>query len=300
MPLGATTAAADVPGVLSLAGFDAVHGFTTRAGGVSSGDYATLNLGLSSGDDRAAVERNRDILLSHIGVDRDQVCAFNQVHGDRVLVGRRTWFEEDADAAISDRPDLLLVVSAADCFPVLFHDPISGAVGAAHCGWRGSAARLAANVVVAMQHEYGTRPADLRVAVGPGIRGACYQVSPEVAARFVDAGFPEGVVVPDRATSADAGSTEPAGSQAAKYLLDIEAAIAATLTDSGVAPTNIAWLGRCTHCEPAVFYSHRRDAGRTGRLWGFVRATAPATATAGASANSSLTAAAGPASEAGG
>lgn len=276
MPAAATTSVTDVPVILSLRGLGAAHGFTTRTGGISRGDYAALNLGLSSGDHRPAVERNRDILLSHLGVSRDQVCGFNQVHGDRVLVGRRTWFEEDADAAITDRPELVLVVSAADCFPVLFHDPPTGAVGAAHCGWRGTAARLAARVVGAMQREYGSRPADLRVAVGPGIRGACYQVSAEVATKFVEAGFPEGVVTPDRSTSAAPAVLEPSEPAAAKFLLDLEAAIGSTLADAGVQPSNVAWLGRCTHCEPTVFYSHRRDAGRTGRHWAFVRATVPA------------------------
>jgi len=250
-----------VPDVLNSGILDAEHGFTTRAGGASTGPYASLNLGLSSGDEPTAVERNRDILLSSLGVSRDQVCAFNQVHGSRVLVGRPAWFEEDADAAVSDRPDLLLVVSAADCFPVLFHDPATGAVGAAHCGWRGTAARLVENVVMAMQREYGCQPADIRVAVGAGIRGTCYQVTAEVVAQFADAGFPPDVATPD---------TD------GKYLLDLEAALAVSLGDAGVVPTNVAWLGRCTHCESDVFYSHRRDAGRTGRLWAFVRATTPA------------------------
>jgi YfiH family protein len=273
---GATSSFVGTPGVLSLGSLGVEHGFTTRTGGVSSGDYASLNLGLSSGDERAAVERNRDILLAHLGVDRHQVCAFNQVHGDRVLVGRPTWFEEDADAAITDRDDLLLVVSAADCFPVLFHDAVTGAVGAAHCGWRGTEARLVERVVEGMQREYGTRPSDLRVVVGPGIRGTCYQVAAEVATRFVAAGFPEGVVVARPAGAVPGAATSDA--DGATYLLDLEAAIDSTLTAAGVRQDSIEWLGRCTHCEPDVFFSHRRDAGRTGRLWGFVRAGAPGAA----------------------
>ena len=284
MPAVATTTTVGGPGVLTLPSLGVEHGFTTRAGGVSAGAYASLNLGLSSGDERAAVGHNRDILLAHLGVDRGQVCAFNQVHGDRVLVGRPTWFEEDADAAITDRPDLLLVVSAADCFPVLFHDPVSGAVGAAHCGWRGTEARLVARVVEGMRREYGARPADLRVAVGPGIRGACYQVSADVAERFTSAGFPDGVVVPEAApqpvTPAPAQSVTPAPAQLvapapAPAAPQVGPTQTATLSDAGVRRDNIEWLGRCTHCEPDVFFSHRRDAGLTGRSWGFVRAGAP-------------------------
>lgn len=278
-----TPSATGIPGVISLAGFDVVHGVTTRTGGTSTGAYASLNLGLSSGDEREVVERNRDRLLAHLGVDRSQVCAFNQVHGARVLVARPGWFEEDADAAVSDDPDLLLVVSAADCFPVLFHDPVTGAVGAAHCGWRGTEARLAAKVVEVMQQQYGTRPADLKIAVGPGIRGGCYQVAAEVAERFMVAGFPAGVVTPAAGVGRADGAAEPRTTQA-RYLLDLEAAIAATLAQAGVPADNVAWLGRCTHCEPEVFYSHRRDAGRTGRLWAFIRAAEPRSAAVGAGA----------------
>lgn len=263
MPSARTGAApkrsADAPGLVRLSSLGAEHGFTTRRGGVSAGPYGSLNLGLSSGDDRTVVERNRDILLTHLGTTRDRVCAFNQVHGARVLVGRPTWFEEDADAAVSDDPDLLVVVSAADCFPVLFHDPMTGAVGAAHCGWRGTAARLAEEVVATMTREYGSRPADLRVAVGPGIRGGCYQVSADVAARFTEAGFPESLYPPD----------------GDRFLLDIEAAIGLSLKAAGVRDEQVEYLGRCTHCEPDEFYSHRRDAGLTGRSWAFVRATSP-------------------------
>lgn len=257
MPVGDATAVTSPPGVLRVPGLGTEHGFTTRNGGVSSGAFTSLNLGLSSGDDRQLVEANRDRLLAHVGVERERVCAFNQVHGTNVLVGRPTWFEEDADAGITDRPDLLLVVSAADCFPVLFHDQASGAVGAAHCGWRGTEARLVAEVAKAMHREYGTAAADLRVAVGPGIRGACYQVSAPVAERFTAAGF-AAAVTPDAVPG--------------KFLLDLEAALAATFAEVGVPAGNVEWLARCTHCEPATFYSHRRDAGTTGRLWGFIRA----------------------------
>lgn len=247
------------------------HGFTTRRGGVSGGPYDSLNLGLSSGDDRATVERNRDLLLASLGLTRSAVCAFDQVHGVRVLVGRPTWFEEEADAAISDDPDLLVVVSAADCFPVLFHDTTGGAVGAAHCGWRGAAGRLPETVVRAMTATYGTAPEDLHVAVGPGIRGTCYEVSDDVARRFVAAGLGACLVRPAQGERA---GTAPGAGHVGGWLLDIEAAIRQSLRAAGVAPERIDVMGRCTHCEPELFYSHRRDAGRTGRSWAFVRATA--------------------------
>ncbi|MEJ2288044.1 MAG: polyphenol oxidase family protein, partial [Deinococcales bacterium] len=192
------------------------HGFTLRGGGVSGGAYASLNLGLSSGDAPEAVEANRDRLLAALGYGRDDVCAFHQVHGRRVLDGTPGWFVEQADAATSATPGRLLVVSVADCLPLLFVDPVRGAVGAAHCGWRGTVQGLAGEVVRAMSQRYGSRPADLRVAIGPGIQGPCYQVGP------------------------------------------------------GVRPQRVWSAAACTHCEPDRFYSHRRDAGVTGRHWAFI------------------------------
>jgi len=115
-----------VSSLLRAAAWDVTHGFTTRAGGVSVGPYLGLNLGLSSGDDGATVERNRDLLLGDLGYSRAQVVAFHQVHGDRVLSGDPGWFVDEADAAVTDRADVLLVVSTADCVPLLFHDPRQG------------------------------------------------------------------------------------------------------------------------------------------------------------------------------
>lgn len=230
------------------------HGFTTRAGGVSSGAYASLNLGLSSGDEEEAVEANRERLLSALGFERGDVCAFHQVHGDRVLAGDASWFAERADAATTNVPGRLLVVSVADCLPLLFFDPVAGAVGAAHCGWRGTVAGLAGTVVARMRERYGTRPADLRVAIGPGIQGSCYQVGGEVVDAFREAGFPATVATPD-----DDG----------RHRLDLVAANRWALARSGVADGHIWSAELCTHCRPELF-SHRRDAGKTGRHWAFI------------------------------
>ncbi len=231
------------------------HGFTVRAGGVSTGPYASLNLGLSSGDAPGRVEANRDRLLRGLGVARQDVCAFSQVHGDRVLDGSPSWFEHDGDAATTDRRGTLLVVSVADCFPLLFWDPERAAVGAAHCGWRGTVRGLAGKVVAAMGERYGSRPADVRVAIGPGIQAACYQVGAEVVESFAGAGFPPTVAVPD---------TE------GRYRLDLVAANRWTLHRAGVRPERVRSLGACTHCDAERFYSHRRDRGVTGRHWAFI------------------------------
>ncbi|HEX7001517.1 MAG TPA: peptidoglycan editing factor PgeF [Trueperaceae bacterium] len=262
---------AEVP-LLTGTGFPAPHGFTTRAGGVSRGHYAALNLGLSSGDDRELVEENRQRVLRQIGARREDVCGYHQVHGTRVMIAAPGWFDEKADAGVSNDPQHVLVVSAADCYPVLFHDPASGAAGAAHCGWRGTLGRLPAEVVATLQRVYGARPEDVRVTIGQGIGGRCYQVDAEVADAFLAAGFPAEVTSDER-PPADLERGEPGDG---RRLLDVHAAILHALGEAGVLPAHVTSLGLCTHCERDLFFSHRRDAGLTGRMWGFVRPTRPA------------------------
>ena len=230
------------------------HGFTTRAGGVSEGDFSSLNLGLSSGDAPERVAANRARVLGMFGKTQGQVCAFNQLHSARVIEARPTWFDEDADGAVTNDPDLLLVVSAADCAPLLFHDPVQNAVGAAHSGWRGTVAGIAREVVGRMGELYGSKPANVRVAIGPCISGENYQVGEEVVEAFQNAGFPEHIYRPD-----DEG----------RFRLDLVAANRWLLREAGLNEEHVWDSGLCTVADPR-FFSHRRDAGRTGRGWGVI------------------------------
>ena len=231
------------------------HGFTTRAGGVSEGCYSSLNLGLSSGDVQAPVAENRRRVLETFGVDKRSACAFSQVHGTRVLVGAPSWFEEEADAVVSNTSGLALTISTADCLPVLFYDPVTGAVGAAHCGWRGTVKGIAAATVRRLTELYGSDPADLRVAFGPAISKANYQVGAEVIREFQQAGFPESVYEPD-------GN--------GRFLLGVAAANRWALSGLGVKPEHLWESGLCTSADPERFFSHRRDRGRTGRHWAVI------------------------------
>lgn len=232
------------------------HAFTTRKGGVSASPYNSLNLGLSSGDAPERVAENRRRVMEAFGVTREEVCAFHQVHSARVLEGAPTWFEREADASVTNNPDLLLVVSVADCSPLLFHDPVREVVGAAHCGWRGTVAGMAKEVVEKMSELYGSDPRDIHVAIGPGISAPCYQVGEEVVQAFVDAGFPKYIAYPD---------------SEGRFRLDIAAANRWSLAQVGVPSTNI-WISTwCTYSDTTRFYSHRRDAGQTGRHWAVIK-----------------------------
>ena len=242
--------------LLTAPNLNVPHGFTTRTGGVSESPYDSLNLGLSSGDAPESVAENRRRVIEAFAVTQGEVCAFHQVHSARVIEGTPTWFEQEADASVTDDPDLLLAISVADCSPLLFHDPIREVVGAAHCGWRGTVGGIAREVVQRMGELYGSSPEDIRVAIGPGISVACYQVGEEVVRAFRDAGFPGGVSYPD-----DEG----------RFRLDIAAANLWMLERAGVPGENIWTSSWCTYSDSARFYSHRRDAGKTGRHWAAIK-----------------------------
>lgn len=233
-----------------LAGFP--HGFTTRAGGGSGPPWDTLNLGGAVGDDPARVAENWARLERATGLAFARVA---QVHGARVVAARApTAPVEEADGVVSSAPGVAACVSVADCVPVLLADPETGAVAAIHAGWRGTLARAAAEGVAALGREAGATPGRLLAAVGPSIGPCCYEVSPDLAARFAGALGADVV--------AAAGRPAPR--------LDLWAANARALRDAGVPPERVETLGRCTACERDVFFSHRRDAGRTGRQVAFI------------------------------
>lgn len=244
------------------------HAFSTRQGGVSRPPFATLNLGQSVGDDRAAVEENRRRFFGAFGIDSDQVVRVRQVHGDGVLrvdapLTERAGFphclvEERAgfDALITDLAGLALVVSTADCLPILIHDPVHRAVAAVHAGWRGTAKGVATRAVVAMGEAYGTAPSDCRVAIGPGIRRCCFEV---------DVAVTEAVAAALPRWNAHATANRPG-----HWLLDLAGVNRALLEHGGVFPDHIEDMRLCTSCRNDLFFSHRAEKGRTGRMMNFI------------------------------
>jgi YfiH family protein len=244
-----------------------VHAFSTRQGGVSRGPYATLNLGMGVGDDPEAVEENWRRFFGTFEIQPSQVVRVKQVHGDGVLTvdealvsrqGFPTLLDEGYayDALVTNLPDLALVVSTADCLPILIHDPVQGAAAAVHAGWRSTARRIAARALEAMAAAYGTDPADCRAAIGPGIRGCCYEV---------DAAVTEAMAGALRAWEAHAVATRPA-----HWRLDLAGMNRAILEAAGVHPDRIADVSLCTACRTDLFFSHRAEKPRTGRMMNFI------------------------------
>ncbi|PTA67655.1 peptidoglycan editing factor PgeF [Deinococcus arcticus] len=231
----------------------APHAFSTRVGGVSRGAYAGLNLD-DREDDPADVAENRERLCAALGFAPAQVARLTQVHGTEVVQvqGGGVW---TGDALVTTQPGVLLAIGTADCYPLLLEDPDTGVLGAAHAGWKGTLGGIAGRTVAAMT-ALGARPERIRAAVGPGIGAAAYPVSEGVAADFEAAGL--------------GGAVQRRGGQPH---LDLAWANRAALQAAGVRAAHIWVSGRCS--TEADFYSYRRDAGRTGRMWAVIGRAAP-------------------------
>ncbi|MBN8232981.1 peptidoglycan editing factor PgeF [Corallococcus macrosporus] len=245
------------PQFLTSALLPVPHGFATRAGGVSEGPYASLNLGFSVGDERAHVEENHRRLAQAAGAKLGALCRVSQVHGDTVLEARGGADEVlrptlgEADALWTEGEGSWVAVGTADCVPVLIVDPRGGRVAAVHSGWKGTDLEISARAVEALVAR-GSQPEHLLAAVGPCIQACCYEVSAELGERF-RARFGPDVV-----------------REGPKPHLDLPSAVKASLLKAGLKPGQVDVLQACTACERDRFFSHRRDAGRTGRHLNFV------------------------------
>ncbi|HEY7676354.1 MAG TPA: peptidoglycan editing factor PgeF [Candidatus Methylomirabilis sp.] len=245
-----------------LAGF--AHAFSTRRGGVSRGPYDSLNLGLGVGDEAAAVQENRRRFFGTLGIDPGRAVRVRQVHGegvlvvDRALAARagfpRVLLDEDFeyDALVTELPGLALTISTADCLPILIADPQRRAVAAVHAGWRSTVRRIAERAVGALRERYGTDPADCVAALGPGIRGCCYEVDDPVIEPLA------------RALPSWDACVRAAGD--GRWSLDLAAANRDMLAAAGLDPGAIHDAGLCTRCRQDLFYSYRGQGARTGRM----------------------------------
>lgn len=172
------------PGLAGLKGID--HGFFGRAGGVSTGIYASLNAGRGSDDDTAAVMQNRERIRQALGADALLSC--HQIHSAEVVHVTEAWSDErpQADAMVTDVVGLGLCILTADCTPVLFADAEAGIIGAAHAGWKGALSGVLEATIASMT-ELGAKPGRIRAAIGPTIAQASYEIGPEFRDTFLEA-----------------------------------------------------------------------------------------------------------------
>jgi YfiH family protein len=233
-----------------------VHGFPDRWGGVSTGKRASLNLGYRWGDDPENVAENRRRVAAAAGYDPARLQVTKHVHGTRVwVVGDPAPDPPEFDVLATDRAGDVLGAFAADCLPILFADPVARACAAAHAGWRGTAAGVAPIAVRALADRFGSRAADVRVALGPSIGPCCFEVGDEVVDAF-------------RAALGDVPGMIADGPR--KKHIDLRVATRVQLERAGVRPELIDDRPPCTRCRGDRFFSFRRDGLEGGVHMGFV------------------------------
>ena len=229
------------------------HAVTTRAGGFSVGDFASLNLGFHVGDNAETVRRNRRVLAGELGFNVGNLVCAQQIHGAHCAVvnsshagrGAIEWDSAlpDTDAIITAETDLPLLILVADCAPILLVDPTARIFAVVHAGWRGALGGVAAGAVVKME-ELGARRENIRAGIGPCLCARNLEVGGEVAA-----------LIEDKTVIEASGE---------KFTLDLRALVRRDLENAGV--NRIEIMENCPKDEGAIFFSHRGQNGRAGRF----------------------------------
>lgn len=248
-----------------------------------------LNLGFTAQDSKAAVEKNRRMFASALIRGAELRPPHPSAHKPRPLVTLRQIHSDiihcvsevpddplAGDGLVTTVPGILLAVLTADCLPVTLVDAKRRAIGVFHAGWRGTLKRIVEKGVGEMHRWFGTRPSDLKAAIGPGIRGCCYQVGPEVRSAFESQfGYADELFretkerdeIHEKYPLLFLTSRSPGHSELPKQIfLDLAEANRRQLISAGVSAKNISNLGLCTSCHVDMFFSHRAEKGITGRM----------------------------------
>jgi YfiH family protein len=220
---------------------------STRLGGVSLKPYNSMNLGLSVNDDQKNVLKNRELFFESLQIDLSQVAKSHQVHGTKVLLVNEPITTEGYDALITNKPNIFLAVSIADCTPILIHDEINNAVAAIHAGWKGTAGGIVSNTLELMKEKFGTNGKDCKAFIGACISYNNFEVGTEVAKYFE----------PDYKRFDD---------DKQKWFVDLKEVNKKQLIDHGVLIKNIEVSDYCTVANNDLFFSHRKENGVTGRM----------------------------------
>ncbi len=229
---------------ISAPNISCTHGFSTRIGGISIAPFDSLNLG-GSEDQKSNINHNRQLALEALGLQERRLATLKQIHSCKVCVAEEG--AQEGDALVTNEPGIVLAVSVADCYPILFEDPKNKVIGAVHAGWRGTVGGIVKNTIEKML-ELGAETEQLRAAIGQGISLKRFEVGGEVIQQFRDAGFGDAYFENNR--------------------IDLVACNKKWMLDLGLYENNIWHLNRCTF--EADFFSYRRDTGKTGRMWGLI------------------------------
>lgn len=235
-----------------------VHGFSTRLGGASQGEFASMNLSFTKGDEYEPVMENHRWFAGAVGYLPERLVSTRQVHGDVVRIateedcgkGLRQEIDYECDALMTNVPGLPLMILTADCCPILLYDPVEKAVAAVHAGWRGTALGIAGKAAREMCRVYGCKGENIRAAIGPCVGQCCFETGPEVAEAMIAGLGPE--------------AREHCRPQGEKFYVNLKAINKCFLEKAGV--ENISITDECTACNTDRYFSHRRMGDHRGSL----------------------------------
>ena len=241
------------------------HAFCTRHGGLSRGNFVSLNFSSTEGDSKEHVRANWRNLADAFKIDVARFLVVNQVHGEKILTIDRPLADllvpepPQFDAIITDQPGVAIGIKTADCVPIFFVDKVKRIIAVAHAGWRGTALSIAAKVVEALIAKFACRAEDIIAAIGPAIGPCCYQVDEPVF----------------NAMRGHKGreSFFPPAPEEKRWMLDLSLANKIQIMGMGVLDRNIYTARCCTSCNRDIFYSHRGEGGTTGRQLNFIMLT---------------------------
>lgn len=249
---------------------------TTRHGGVSEGNYASLNINEYCGDSKANTDANRLLLANELGIDTNHIIMPHQTHGveSRIIGeefanlpdGVKKMLLEGVDAVMTNIPGMCIGVSTADCIPVLLYDEEHHATAAIHAGWRGTQARIVHKAAQEMRMAYQTDPTKLKAVIGPGISLDNFEVGDEVYAAFEQAAFDMSAIAEER-IKRNPNADDPAKAFERKWHINLPLANIQMLTHNGVDEANIINTGICTFDNADNYFSARRLGIESGRIY---------------------------------
>ena len=233
------------------------HGFSTRKGGVSTGDYSTMNLRLKSNDQPENIEENFDIFLNTFNLNKNNTVLTNQVHGkDIIKVDGYIKNDKASDGLMTSKKNLGLMTFHADCIPVYFVDPKKKVIGLVHSGWGGTLEGVSLEMIFLMKKEYTSNVKDIIVGIGPGIEACCYEVGKELHEKFINK---------------NKKYNDFFQKKSHKYMLDLKGIIHYDLVNEGVLEENIEVSNLCTKCNKDLFFSHRGQGLKRGGMAAIIK-----------------------------
>ena len=243
-----------------------LHAFSTRMGGVSTGDTASMNFSFTLDKSADAVKENFRIFCDAVGFDPEKLVLSQQTHTSNIRkvtaedFGKGVWTERDysdVDGLVTDVKGAVLVTQYADCTPLIFFDPVKKVAATSHAGWRGTVAEIGKKTVRIMASDYGCDPKNIIAAIGPCIDKCCYEVDDPVIDEIKKLDY----------LDLTACYTEKRNG---RYMLSLKEVNRQILINAGILPQNIDVSDLCTCCNAEFLHSHRKTGGKRGTLAAFI------------------------------